>query len=159
MGRIFGAEIVAVIGGFFAAIIGKIVPAVIALTAGDISSDHNAIALAQRYTFEVRVFPVAADRRDRADVFMSLDDRELERAIAVLSGVTLKRVFIRSADSGHFHFDQHATGSRVRQRIFPNFVLPGSHECCREYACSRHIDGVDASPIPLFADANAVLRS
>lgn len=158
MGRIFGAEIVAVIRGFFAAIVGKIVPAVIALTAGDISADHHAIALAERYAFEVRVLPVAADRRDRAYVFMSLDDGELQRAIAVLCGVTLKRVLIRSADSGHLHFDQHATGSRVRQRIFSNLVLPGFYQCRCEYACGCHVDSVDASPVPLF-DANSVLRS
>jgi hypothetical protein len=63
-------------------------------------------------------------------------------------------VLVGSANPGHFHLNQHATRSLFRQRVFPNLVLPGFYECCREYACGRHIDDVDSSPNLLVADAN-----
>jgi hypothetical protein len=68
-----------------------------------------------------------------------LNDREFKRAIAVLCGVTLKSMFIRSANPGHFHFDQNAAGSGLWQRIFSYFVMTRFYECRCEYALGRHI--------------------
>ena len=48
--------------------------AVIALTAKNIRADHDAVTHLERNTLEVFVLSVAADRRDRAHVLMSLDD-------------------------------------------------------------------------------------
>src|SRR5579862_64288 len=157
MRRVLSTQVIAIVSGVFAAIIRKIVPAVVTLPAGNIRADYYAIALTQWDSFEVGVGFFPANRGNRADVLVSLNDGEFKRAIAVLRGVALKRVLVGSADSGHFHLDKHAPGSRLRQRIFPNFVLPGLYECCCEYACGRHIDSVDSSPILLFAKANRTL--
>src|SRR5277367_1338668 len=115
MRRISGAQVVAIIRGAFAAIVRKIMPTVVALAARYVRADHHAISLAQRYSIEVRILSVPADGRNRSDVLVPLNDRKFQLAAAVLRGVTLKRVLIRSADAGHRHFDQDATGSRFRQ--------------------------------------------
>jgi len=111
------------------------------------------------HAFEVGVRFFPTNPRDSADVFVSLNDREFQRAVAVLRGVALKRVFVRPANPGHFHFDQNASASRFRHWIFPNFVLPGSYECCREYAAGRHIDDVDSLSTLRFGRADRPLSS
>ena len=100
-------------------------PAVIALAARHIRADDHAIPLAERHALKVRVLSIPTNRRDRSDILMSLNDRKFERAAAVLRGVTLKRVLVRSADPGHFDANQHTTNSRFRQRVFAYLVLPG----------------------------------
>ena len=73
-------------------------PAVVTLPAGNIRADYYAIALTQWNSFEVGVRPPAANRRDSADVFVSLNDWKFQCAVAVLRGVTLKGVLVRPAD-------------------------------------------------------------
>ena len=48
-------------------------PAVITLAARHIRANDHAISLAQRYSFEVRVLSIPTNRRDRSDIFMSLE--------------------------------------------------------------------------------------
>ena len=109
MRRIFGAEVVAVVGHVFAAVIREIVSAVIAFAATYVCTNHNAVANFQRNSLEVRVSPVSAYRRNRSDVLVSLNYREFQLFVSILGGVTLKRVLVRAADAGHFHFHQYTT--------------------------------------------------
>jgi hypothetical protein len=111
MRRVLSTQVIAIVSGVFAAIIRKIVPAVVTLPAGNIRADYYAIALTQWDSFEVGVGFFPANRGNRADVLVSLNDGEFKRAIAVLRGVALKRVLVGSADSGHFHLDRHAPGA------------------------------------------------
>jgi hypothetical protein len=88
---------------------------------------HHAISLAQLDAFEVRVLSVAADRRNRSDVLMPMNNRKFQLAAALLRGVILKRVLVRAANPGHFHANQHTPSSRFRQRVFAHLVPPGFH--------------------------------
>ncbi len=130
MRRIFGAEQIAVIESVLAAAIGKIVAAVVAVAAGDVGADNDAIADFERDAFEVSVVAVAADGRDGADVFVALDQRKFEFARTVLRGETLVSVLIGAANAGQLHFDEDAAGLGIRQRIFAELVASGFDEGC-----------------------------
>src|SRR5712692_4298519 len=132
------AQVIAVIRRIFAAVIGEIVPAIVAPPAGYIGPDDHAVSGAQRNAFEIRVFPVSTDRRDGAHIFVSLNDGELQLSVAVLRGVALKGVLVGSADPGHFHLDEHTTRRGLWKRVFPYLVLPGFDKRCRKHALCRH---------------------
>ena len=112
--------------------------AVVAFPAANVGADNDAIAHAQRDSLKVSVFAVSSDGRNRTDVLVPLDDRKFQFAAAVLRGVALKGVLVRSANTGQFHLHQNATGCRFRQRIFPDFVSPWLNQRRREHALGRH---------------------
>ena len=91
----------------------------------------------RRRAFEVRILAVSADRRSRSDILIPLNNRKFQLAAALLRGVTLKSVLVRSANPGHFHANQH-TSSRFRQRVFAYLVLPGFYQRCCKHAWGRH---------------------
>src|SRR5580704_5778792 len=105
MRRIFGAQVIAIIRRVFAAVVRKIVPAVVALAAGHIGANNDSISHPQRDSFEVGVLSVSSNRSDRSNVFVALNDREFQFSAAVLRGVALKSVFVCSADAGHLYLD------------------------------------------------------
>jgi len=133
MRRIFGAEKIAVIESVLAATVGKIVTAVIAVAAGDVGADNDAIADFERDAFEVGVVAVATNGCDSANVFVALDQGEFEFARTVLRGETLIGVFVGAANAGQFHFDKDATGLGLGQGIFAEFVVSGFDERCGQH--------------------------
>jgi len=101
------------------------VPAVVALAAGDVGANDHSISHPQVDSFEVGVLSVSANRSDGSDIFMALNNWKFQFPAAVLRGVTLKRVLVRSANAGHLHFDDNTTRRRFRQGIFSDLIMPG----------------------------------
>jgi hypothetical protein len=114
------------------------VTAVVALAAANVGADNYAVTDAQRDPLKIGVIAVSSDGRNGANILVALDDREFQLAAAVLRGIALKGVLVRSANTGQFHFDQDATCSRFRQWIFLYFILTWFNKCRREYALGRH---------------------
>src|SRR5579862_3250825 len=106
MRRVFRVQTISVILHFLAAVVGKIVAAVIAFSAGDVRSHNYTVARAERDTLEIGIFSVAADRGYCANIFVALNQWELKALIAVLRGVALESVFVGAAYTGHLHFDK-----------------------------------------------------
>ena len=78
MRRVGGAEIVAIVGHVLAEVIREIVTAVIAIAAGDVGADYDAISDLERDAFEVAVVAVSADGGYGSNVFVALDNGETD---------------------------------------------------------------------------------
>lgn len=115
IGRILRAQEIAVIQRILAATIRKVVAAVVAVAAGNIRADDDAVANVKWNAFEIGVLAIAADGRDRANIFVALDQRKLDLAFAILRGEALEGVLVRAADSRHLHFNQDAAWRGLRQ--------------------------------------------
>src|SRR6202171_2380269 len=106
MRRVPGADVIPIVNRVLATVIREVMPTVITSPATYIRTNNHAVTSLQRDTFEVRISPVAANRRNRPHVFMSLDDWEghlPRRASApILARVPLVGVFVGPADSGDF---------------------------------------------------------
>src|SRR5215469_17703852 len=106
MRRAFCAEQVAVIERVFTAVVWKIVAAVVALAARNVGAHNDAVADAQGNSLKIGECSFPADRRDRPDIFMALDQGKFEFALTILRHESLKSVLVRAANSGHLHFEQ-----------------------------------------------------
>src|SRR6202035_2203197 len=97
MRRIGSAQIVAIIRHVLAEVVGEIVPAVVALAAGDIRANHDPVANLERDALEVRVVAVSSNCRNRSDIFVALNDWETDllafAGSRVLCSKSLVRVF------------------------------------------------------------------
>lgn len=103
-------------------------PAVIALAAGDVGTNDNAVANLEGYAFKVVAFAVASDQSDRANVFVPLNKRKWNLPVAILRGESLERVLVRAANTGEFHLHENPAGRWVGQGKLPKFVPVGFHE-------------------------------
>jgi hypothetical protein len=79
--------------------------AVIAIPAGNVRSDDNAVSNLKGRAFEVLYLAIATYCGDCANIFMPLNQRKFQFSVAVLGGKTLVGVFVRTADSRQLHFD------------------------------------------------------
>ena len=125
MGRIAGTQVVAVVRHILTEVVREIVPAVVAISTGDVGADHDAIADLERDAFKVGVLAVSSDGSHCAHILMTLNDREADLLACVLGGESLVGVFVSATDAGQFHLHQHAAGSGLRQRVFPQFISSG----------------------------------
>src|SRR5215469_10024482 len=104
MRSIFCAEEAAVVESVLATTVRKIVPAIVAIAAGNVSADNYTGHSLKWNALEIDIFTVATDGRDGANIFMALNQRKFEFALAVLSCEPLVGVFVRATDSGELHF-------------------------------------------------------
>jgi hypothetical protein len=129
MGRIGSAKIVAVVGHVLAEVVREVVAAIIAIAAGDIGADYDAIPDLERDALEVCVAAVSADGSDGTDIFVALNNGETNvlafACSSVLRGVSLIGVLVGAADAGDLHLDEHAAERRVGKGIFADLVLSG----------------------------------
>src|SRR5215471_16993161 len=107
MWRIFGADVVAIINGLLAAVVGKIVAAVVTLSTADIRGDNDAISNFQPHAFKIYRTRTSSDGSDRANVLMALNNRERNATgcsiSAILAHIPLVCVFIGPTDAGNLH--------------------------------------------------------
>src|SRR6202790_2134889 len=110
---VFGAQVIAVVGHFFAAVIREIVTAVITFPACNVGANNDTIAGTQRNALEIGVSSVTANGLNDSDIFMTLNDWKFHAAVAVLRGIALESVFVSAANARHEHFHEYAAWSRL----------------------------------------------